>query len=195
VPNNPFGKARMRDIQMLDGNNMSRKQFLSRCVVGTIIIGFLLLTYPFLASWNPNPRSEIVKDINVAELPVGGKVFFNWRGKPAVLYKPTNEMVNYLVSLNEVANGPDYSTDDIPEFFVYTLVSTYLGCGLFDIEGNNNWSYKYVGYVDPCHRGFWDYAGRLLPKVHAGEGLNDLEVITSYVYISDSVIRFEFESF
>ena len=170
---------------------MSRKKFLSLCVIGTMMVGLLLLSFPFFASWNPNPRSTIVKDINISELPAGGKVFFYWKGLPAVLYKPTNEMVNYLVSLNKVANGSDYSIDSIPEFFAYTLVSTYRRCALMDTEANGLSSLKYIGYFDPCHRGFWDYAGRLLPTVHGGEGLNDLRVIKNYVYISDSVIRIE----
>lgn len=100
-------------------------------------------------------------------------------------------MVDYLVSLNSVANGPDFSKDNIPDFFVYVPISTHRGCLLHELKVENESDYGYIGCWDPCHRGFWDHAGRLIPEAHAGEGLDNLMVITNTVYISDSVIRIE----
>jgi len=100
-------------------------------------------------------------------------------------------MVDYLISINSVTNGPDFSKDNIPDFFVYVPISTHRGCLLQELKAENESAYGYIGYWDPCHRGFWDHAGRLIPEVHAGEGLDNLMVITKTVYISESTIRIE----
>lgn len=170
---------------------MTRKQFLSFCATGACFVGLTLVSYPFIASWAPNPRSSDTLDIDISALPADGSLLFEWQGKPAIFYKPGSESKEYLVSLNNVANGPDYNLGDMPDFFIYVQLSTYLGCHLRDTGPRGDRVFGYIGYQDPCHRGFWDKAGRLLPSVHAGEGLANLQQITDYIWISDTVIRIE----
>jgi Rieske Fe-S protein len=153
------------------------------------VFGLMLVSYPFIASWSPNARSHKIVEINIASIPAGSSKLFEWRGKPVVFYKPTLESSQYLIALNNKANGPDYNLDNLPDFFIYEFMSTHLGCMLIDTGPKGHESYKLVGYWDPCHRGFWDYAGRLLPPVHGGEGLEDLRIVEDYIWISKSVIR------
>ena len=172
---------------------MSRKRFLTLCVTGIIFVGLLFAAYPFLASWGPNPKSErLVLELDISGIPPGGSKLVEWRGRPFMIYRPSLESSQYLISLNEVANGPDYTLKNMPDFFAYFLLSTYLGCALKD-TGEEGFGYdKYVGYLDPCHSGFWDYAGRLLPSVHGGQGLDNLDGASNYRKLPNSVIRFEY---
>lgn len=170
---------------------MSRKFVLSISCCAFVAVGVLASLYPFVVSWNPNSTSYEVIDINLSDLSPGSSVDFGWQGKPVTLYKPNEEMKRYLVSLNEITNGPDYTMEDIPDFFVYVTLSTHLGCGLADTQGSWPGSRGTLGYHDPCHRGFWDYAGRLIPSLHGGAGLNDLTLVSDYVWISDETIRIE----
>ena len=170
---------------------MSRKPVLSIFCGVFVVVGLLAGLYPFVVSWAPNSASSEVIDINLSDLTPGSSVDFGWEGKPVTLYKLNDEMKRYLVSLNEVANGPDYTMENIPDFFVYATLSTHLGCGLIETQGSWPGSRGTLGYFDPCHRGFWDHAGRLIPDLHGGAGLNDLTVVSDYVWISDETIRIE----
>ena len=170
---------------------MDRKQFLSLCVMAVVMIGLLLVSYPFMASWNPNPKSNKVTEFDISQIKPGDSRTFEWRGKPVMLYKPSNDSARYLVSLNDSANGSDYTLENMPDFFIYVLLSTHLGCELMDTGEGGHYAYNLVGFWDPCHRGFWDYAGRLLPEIHGGDGLDDLQKVLSYRKITDSVIRIE----
>ena len=173
---------------------MNRKQFLTLCVMATAFVGMAFVAFPFVASWNPNPKSQRVLDIDISDLKEGSSKMIEWDHKPVVIYKPSIESSNYLISLNDVANGPDLSAETMPQYFVYVPLSTHYGCMLKNTEIGFSHDFGYIGYWDPCHRGFWDYAGRLIPSVHAGMGLEDLKKIENYKVMPNGVLRFTHES-
>lgn len=158
-------------------------------------LGLLVAAYPFLASWKPNAKSTKFSPIefDISKVPLGGYEIIDVFARPVMIYKPSIDVANYLISINDVANGPDYDLNTIPEIFVYEPLSTHLGCMLWDTKERDVDWYGYDGLYDPCHRGFWDYAGRLIPSVYGGQGLNDLKVV-EYEKVSDTVIRFKLYS-
>ena len=160
------------------------------CVLATALLGIIFISFPFVASWNPNPKSKRVVDIDISDLREGTSKIIMWDYKPVLIYKPSIESANYLISLNDVANGPDLSLETMPEYFVYVPLSTHQGCMLKNTDKGLSHDFGYTGYWDPCHRGFWDHAGRLLPSVHGGKGLEDLQEVKSYKIMPNEVLRF-----
>lgn len=165
---------------------MTRKQFLIICVFTLMAAGILLASVPFVASWSPNPKSVTITIVDVAKIPAGGSKLIESRGMPIMIYKPDQETANYLVSLNTVANGPNYTLENMPEYFIYVALSTHLGCMLKPAE-----AYGYNGLIDPCHRGFWDVSGRLIPSAHAGEGLENLTKYNGFRKHTDTELWFQ----
>lgn len=168
---------------------MNRKKTLSIAVAGVVIIGFLLALIPLIASWKPNPNSQVVLDIDISSVPLGESKKFEWLGKPAIFYRPDKLSEDYLIALNDQANGPNFNKKSMPKFFIYVALSRHLGCRLLSTGDQGHKQYKYIGYFDPCHRGFWDKAGRLLPDVHDGSGLANLQQVTDYTWLSNTTIR------
>lgn len=167
---------------------MSRKKFLGLCVAITAFSGLAIFTYPFFASWHPNAASQRIFEINVSKIEPGSYFSTQWNAIPIAVYRPNQHSKEYLISLNDVANGPDYELESFPELFVYIPISTHLRCNLVYTgpEPDNQW--MFVGLADPCTRGFWDLSGRLIPSVNAGYGLADLESF-EYIWATDSRIR------
>lgn len=166
---------------------MTRTKLLSIGVAAMLMLGVMFALYPFIASWSPNSKSEgRVLEVDINEIPSGSSKLIEWDFKPIIIYRPSTETAKYLVSINDVANGPDFTLENMPNYFVYVAVSTHLGCGLLETESFHG----YNGFFDPCHRGFWDHAGRLIPSVHSGQGLDDLLVFSGYRVVSENVIHF-----
>ena len=166
-----------------------RKKFLIICVSSTIFIGFLFVASIFSKSLLPNAKSSGIMEINLTKVPLGeAKVFKPEYFNPIMVYRPDDEAKHYLVSLNEITNGLDFTIENIPDFFIYHPFSTHLGCPLQKVKKNERLSYGYTGLIDPCHRGFWDYAGRLIPTAHGGKDLKNLKKFTNYKEISKNVL-------
>lgn len=149
-------------------------------------VGVLLACIPFVASWSPNPKSVQVAVVDISKIPEGGSKLVESRGKPIMIYKPDHDDAEYLISLNKVANGPDYTLENIPDYFIYVALSTHLGCMVKSTE-----AYGFKGLIDPCHRGFWDLSGRLIPSAHSGNGLQDLAIYEGYRKHNETELWFE----
>lgn len=169
---------------------MSRKHFLTICILIVITAGVVFASIPFMASLMPSAGSDKILEIDISDIAEGDYEIYVWKDAPLLIYKPSVDSSQYLISLNDVTNGPDYTPENIPNLFIYRPISTHLGCALRVTGEAGHHVYKYVGLWDPCHRGFWDYTGRLLPKVHNGKGLENLMKVEDYVWVSDAVIRF-----
>lgn len=168
---------------------MHRRKFLIACLLLIGALGLGIAAYPFVSSLSPSKARPLVIDIDMAEFPDGGSKVLGFRGRPIVFRKTDSEMKEYLVSLNDVANGPDYTVDDVPDFFIHEMISTAGGCLLRDTGAEGHEYYEITGFWDPCRSGFWDYAGRLLPGVHGGRGLPDLTPVLSYQLVGEATVR------
>lgn len=171
------------------------KQLLKFAIFSLSFFGLIFTAYPFFASWKPNAKSTefLPIEFDISKIPLGSYEIIEVFEHPVMIYRPNNVAKNYLISINDVANGPDYSLDTIPEFFIYEPLSTHLGCVLWDTKVEKVDWYGYDGLYDLGHRGFWDYAGRLIPSVNAGQGLDNLKVV-QYQTVSNSVIRVKLSS-
>ena len=167
---------------------MSRRQILSYWVASTAVIGVLLGFYPFAVSLKPNKTSSPVFDIDVVTAPAGERQMFIWRGKPAVFYKPDKASIAYLISLNDKTTSVPYTRESIPDFFIYVPLSDY-GCLLHDTGRPEYQSIEFAGYMDVCRYGYWDHSGRYISRIDGFGGFGDLEKISDYQWISDTVIR------
>ena len=170
---------------------MNRKKFLTICVLLTLVIGILFSTYPFLMSLKPAASNYRGVTIDLEEIEEGERKLFEFDGVPVIVYKPSIKDIEYLVLINDLTNGPNYSIENVQDFYIYRPLSTHRGCMLLDAgdDGGRHEFYKHVGWYDPCHRGFWDYSGRLIPSLHNGIGLSNLTEVKNFEYVSDTVIR------
>lgn len=133
---------------------MLRKRVLLTITFGVLLLGIALAAIPFVSSLQPNPASSKVIDIDISAVPPGTSREFEWRGKPTIIFKPDKETAQNLISINDITNGADYTLENIPQFFLFTLLSKHLGCMVKDTGPSGHRAYGTVGYFDPCHRGF-----------------------------------------
>lgn len=166
-------------------SNQHRKRFLVLC---TSVIGLISVAGVFVFLSNglsPSAEKFAVYDFDLTEVEEDYHYLFKWNGFPAYFYKPSLKTKQYLIGLNSIANGPDFDLNNFPPFFIYIPLSTQRGC----ILQKDPEQYQVKGFWDPCDGGFWDYAGRLIPSLHDGEGLDDLRKIDDIVFLSDTTIR------
>jgi hypothetical protein len=173
---------------------MDRRKNLLKATMLIIIIGMSVVAYVGMSSLYPSEaiESNRILKVNIKSIPLDSYRLFNWNGIPVMIFRPGTRSKEYLVSLNNVTNGADFTTETFPEFFAYKPVSTYKECWLSDSANNEYFNMIYQGWYDPCHMGFWDYSGRNLPGVNvpSDTSLPNLKAFTDYKWVSNSDVEF-----
>lgn len=153
---------------------------MSRATLTLIVIaGFLVLgvavAIPFVQGFWSQPvveaRNRVVRLDTVAP---DAFVEVEWAGRPVVIFRPGVETARALVAANDLTAGPQLAPGMLPPAFVYYRVSTYRGCELAQRrqgELGQGWP---GGWIDPCHVGAWDYAGRRIKGVNGTAELPNL---------------------
>lgn len=174
---------------------MSRRKVLTALLIAFISVGVVMAALPLIGSLSPtdevstNGRSMV---FHMSAIPEGSFVEFHWHGSPLVVFRPDRSMIRQLTALNGDVKGEALSPETAPQLFVYVPVSTYLGCLLVHYpKGGGPYGADWPGgWMDPCHYGAWDNAGRTL---RAFNSISDrhLDPLESFDYriVKDGVVE------
>jgi hypothetical protein len=160
------------------------------------LIFVAVAAFPFLASLYP---SSVVGsrylEVQIFEIPLGSYKVVEWNNLPIAIVRPSPEMLKHLKE-NTSRTWSSLPIGGDEKVFVIAIVSTYKKCGLqHEGKASNRFAEDVHwpgGFVDPCHFGEWDYAGRALklyPKMEGHMRLDDLAVPRYELIRDGTVIR------
>ena len=159
--------------------NNRRLFLLALGIVSFLALG--LVATPFVSSMYPlAAKKDQVTRISLIKPGTFKVILLN--NKPVAIFHPTASNIKDLIDLTPRAfNNTEVLRN--PKVFIYYLESTYKGCGL--THAPINASPKAIspsnlkwpgGFMDMCHYGEWDYAGRAIEVYDQHAGLPDLKV-------------------
>lgn len=168
--------------------NKKRRRFLTGITAGFGALGGAAAVVPFVMSMSPSERAKNAGapvQYDFSKIQAGQMVKVEWRGKPVVLLKRTEEMMGGLsVIADKLADAtsdssvqPSYakneqrSDESKPELLVMLGVCTHLGCspveklaiGPDEQMGDDSQG----GFFCPCHGSKFDLSGRVYKNVPA----------------------------
>ena len=174
-----------------------RRQFLTGLTTGVGAAGAAVAIVPFVASMTPSARAKAAGapvEIDIGNLKPGKLLKVEWRGKPVWIVKRTQEMLDTLDAVDELADPqsdveqqPGYAQNEFrsikPDVLVLVGLCTHLGCSPIDKfepgELDSEWP---GGFFCPCHGSKFDLAGRVYKGVPAPTNL----VVPPHRFLSDS---------
>ncbi len=177
---------------MSEAIDRGRRQLLTAATTLTGAVGVAFAAVPFIASWKPSARAKALGapvEIDISKLEPGAMLKIEWRGKPVLIVRRTQEMIEQLdASVEQLADPasaqsrqPDYAKNPAraikPEYLVLLGVCTHLGClpqnrfrpGAHpDVGLKADWQ---GGFFCPCHGSKFDLSGRVFSGVPAPTNL------------------------
>ncbi len=165
-----------------------RRRFLTGITAGFGAVGGAFAVTPFVLSMTPSERAKNAGapvQYDLSKIQAGQMVKVEWRGKPVVLLKRSDEMMAGLDKITDKLADPDSlssnqpayaqnnsrSDQSSPALLVMEAVCTHLGCSPVeklaigpdpqmgpDSQG---------GFFCPCHGSKFDLAGRVYKNVPA----------------------------
>jgi len=187
MADNHVDDASVKDTSVED---RKRRRFLTGITAGFGAVGGAFAVTPFVMSMSPSP-SERAKNAGApvsydfSRIQDGQMVKVEWRGKPVVMLKRTQEMIAGLDLIKGnladpdslVSEQPVYAQNaqrsDVakPEMLVMLGVCTHLGCSPVeklaigpDPEMGDD---SQGGFFCPCHGSKFDLSGRVYKNVPA----------------------------
>jgi ubiquinol-cytochrome c reductase iron-sulfur subunit len=157
------------------------------------LLGVLAVASMLIANLSPaEDKHQRSLDVSIADIAPGTYKVVHWFYQPIAVFRTSPEVLEKLrVETSLTASRRPIPTPG-PAAFVYSLVSTNLGCSVKESRdprypGDDKWP---GGFYDPCHYGEWDYAGRTLDLGNLPKEmlLPDLRV-PNYEWVSDQTIR------
>lgn len=147
----------------------------------------------------PEPSREPV-EVDISKLEPGQRIVVEWRGKPAWVFRRTEQNIEEMPGLNEILLDPDSETlEQQPEYARNPLrsirpdigvllgICTHLGCSPHyrpEIAPEDIGSSWRGGFLCPCHGSRYDLAGRVFKYVPALDNL----AVPPHRYVSDTLI-------
>ena len=105
-------------------------------------------------------------DMRVGDMPPGTIRPFRWKGRPFVIVRTTDDMLDDLRAQTSHTWGGRPIADRRPAFFLFSATSSPRGCPVVHAPSG---APRYAperrwrgGFYDPCRFGEWDYAGRTI---------------------------------
>ena len=176
------------DVDDISIENKKRRRFLTGITAGFGALGGAAAVTPFVLSMSPSERAKNAGapvQYDFSKIQHGQMVKVEWRGKPVVLLKRTDEMMKGLdiiapeladIESNSsvqpsYAKNPERADKSKPELLVMLGVCTHLGCspveklaiGPDDQMGQDSQG----GFFCPCHGSKFDLSGRVYKNVPA----------------------------
>ena len=176
------------DLDDISIENKKRRRFLTGITAGFGALGGAAAVTPFVLSMSPSERAKNAGapvQYDYSKIQHGQMVKVEWRGKPVVLLKRTDEMMKGLdIIAPELADeesnssiqpsyakNPERADESKPELLVMLGVCTHLGCspveklaiGPDDQMGQDSQG----GFFCPCHGSKFDLSGRVYKNVPA----------------------------
>ncbi len=175
-------------VSEMSVEDQKRRRFLTGITSGFGAIGVGFAATPFVLSMTPSERAKNAGapvDYDYSKIQQGQMVKVEWRGKPVVILKRTESMMQGLekiednladpTSLNSIQ--PAYAQNDAradaskPEVLVMLGICTHLGCSPVeklaigpDPEMGDD---SQGGFFCPCHGSKFDLSGRVYKNVPA----------------------------
>ena len=173
--------------------DQKRRRFLTGITAGFGAVGAGLAVTPFVLSMSPSERAKNAGapvQYDFSRIQPGQMVKVEWRGKPVVLLKRTEEMMAGLDKVKDRLADPDslasvqpvYAQNNQradmskPGMLVMEGVCTHLGCSPVeklaigpDPEMGDD---SQGGFFCPCHGSKFDLAGRVYKNVPATSNMN-----------------------
>ena len=180
------------DAQGMSIEDKKRRRFLTGITAGFGAVGAATAVTPFVLSMSPSERAKNAGapvQADYSKIQHGQMIKVEWRGKPVVLLKRTNEMMSGLSAIAANLADPDsassiqpsYAQNEEradpakPELLVMEGVCTHLGCspveklaiGPDPQMGDDSQG----GFFCPCHGSKFDLAGRVYKDVPATKNM------------------------
>jgi ubiquinol-cytochrome c reductase iron-sulfur subunit len=180
---------RTKTETMGEAIDRGRRQLLTVASTLTGAVGVAFAAVPFLASWKPSARAKALGapvEIDISKLEPGAMLKIEWRGKPVLVVRRTEAMLDTLGKHDDrladpgsnQSNQPDYAKNAPravnPEYLVVLGVCTHLGCAPMsrfepgDAVLGADWP---GGFYCPCHGSKFDLSGRVYRGVPAPTNL------------------------
>lgn len=196
----------MADDNVSDASveDKKRRRFLTGVTAGFGAVGAGFAVTPFVLSMTPSERAKNAGapvQYDYSRIQDGQMVKVEWRGKPVVLLKRTNEMMQGLDKIEAnladptslVSIQPPYAQNDAradsskPNMLVMLGICTHLGCSPVeklalgpDPEMGDD---AQGGFFCPCHGSKFDLSGRVYKNVPATSNMD----IPPYKYDGDVI--------
>lgn len=183
---------------MTDENvDHKRRRLLTIATSGIGLAGTAALLVPFAGSMVPSEKAKAAGapvKVDISNLESGQQLTVEWRGKPVWIIRRSQEVLDFLPSMNDrlvdpdsgMAQQPGYAQNSLrsirEEVVVLVGICTHLGC-----------SPKYrpefaataeAAFFCACHGSRFDLAGRVYKNVPAPTNLE----VPPHTYLSDSEI-------
>jgi len=173
--------------------DQKRRRFLTGITAGFGAVGVGFAATPFVLSMSPSERAKNAGapvQYDFSRIQTGQMVKVEWRGKPVVLLKRTEEMMQGLEKIEDNLADPTslesvqpaYAQNDAradaskPEVLVMLGVCTHLGCSPVeklaigpDPEMGDD---SQGGFFCPCHGSRFDLSGRVYKNVPATSNMD-----------------------
>jgi ubiquinol-cytochrome c reductase iron-sulfur subunit len=165
-------------------------------------IASIATAVPFVASMLPSERAKAAGapvEADIGNLAPGEMTRVEWRGKPVLIVRRTQEMLE-TVKQNEgkVADPkserkkeltPEYARNEFrsikPEYLVVVGICTHLGCSPVDKFKAQAEAFEADwkgGFYCPCHGSLFDLAGRVYKNKPAPDNLE----VPPHTFLSDT---------
>ena len=197
----------MADFDVSDTSleDKKRRRFLTGITAGFGAVGGAVAVTPFVLSMSPSERAKNAGapvEFDTSRIQPGQMVKVEWRGKPVVLLKRTDEMMQGLDKIEDrladptslASIQPSYAQNDAradannPNLLVMLSVCTHLGCspveklaiGPDPQMGEDSQG----GFFCPCHGSMFDLSGRVYKNVPATSNME----VPPYRFEEDVII-------
>ena len=181
--------------------NQGRRRFLTATTAVVGGLGAVAVAVPFIKSWNPSAKAKAAGapvEVEISKLEEGQMVRVEWRGKPVLVVRRSQAVVEGLKSHenqlrdpnSDELQQPNYAQNPYrsikPEYFIAVGICTHLGCSPTYLPDSFSEQVQGVksGFFCPCHGSKFDMAGRVFQAVPAPLNL----VIPPHMYLSDTRI-------
>jgi ubiquinol-cytochrome c reductase iron-sulfur subunit len=158
---------------------MNRRKVLSIVVSGITGLSAYAASIPFFKSFLPSAKARALGDpieVDLGQLRPGEVRAYEYRGRVMLVLRRTAEMIERVGAMSDRLRDVDISPDPSyvanphrsinPEFLVVEGVCTHFGCvpqKRAPIEGKRMMGDWWEGgFICPCHRSGFDYAGRVV---------------------------------
>lgn len=157
---------------------MNRRKVLAAAATIAGGVAAYFVSIPFVRSLLPSVKARALAapiEIDLSGLRPGEVRPYIYRGRPILVLRRTQEMLNLLSSMEDRAidldtADPDYAANESrsisPEFLVVEGVCTHLGCVprlTSAADGTRAVGEWWTGgFICPCHISGYDYAGRVV---------------------------------
>ncbi len=174
---------------------INQRNLLWLLTTAMFVIGIVIVIVMLTSSMKPSTSkiSEDQASIRLSAIETGVITPLNITMGPMVVFIPSKEQIDDLISINSLVVGPKYNSINIPKIFIYRPLGS-MGCQLSMFEkGAEEMSVGWPGgWIDPCRPGAWDFAGRILKNFNTPpEYADKLRNLNSPEYeIEHGIIRF-----